>query len=673
MGNRLVKFLTSVLPRHSQYGSAHEDLVEARDEVKLMLVDAGRLLGDVALRIDRLEWDWHNNNHDKEDGEKDGEGRRKRGRRRMMEGQHDYDVDDDDDATSESSSSCSDDDELESIIEGDEEVEDEFHDASEVVDDDAPASSVAAVVAAWEAEIASSPSAFAGGDSPAAPPSTPIASPKTKTQKTTKSILQTPTTKPTLASPRTKNRHRRVKFSPDVKPGKNHPPPLQLSTNVEEDDDDDHEHHHGDDVFAEEFDDRNKSISMDEEEHQTFLQMTQMEFVAGGSFDDGDADGLVVLDRSDNNDRDEQAESADGNDTADLGVTRPLTLKGIAVLTTTPTFGLSDGDNAATDPTDRALSDLTDATQELSVRVRRFETEEVDDAPTDEEHTDDEDPQEVDEFASAPSINDLSRSSILYESDNDDDDDNDNDITLDDDDDDEDLKRYRSNQGSAVEGSSEQLSFVHQVAIQNFHSDFHRSMAAEDDDDVAELRKERPHADDIDSDAADSWAQDGGGDGDDDDDFDTTTASENGDGHHDFGGDGFVRSELGFDGPLPTFPSDGRDPFFLDKEAPWPDQVEEFNPFDAGATHLAGGAKFNRTRTESASGTDADDTAQTMPSSSNSYDHGGDMVSIGSGTGFGEADNSVPSRLDYLESKLRALQQERLSEDHVVGDDEVEV
>ena len=35
--------------------------------------------------------------------------------------------------------------------------------------------------------------------------------------------------------------------------------------------------------------------------------------------------------------------------------------------------------------------------------------------------------------------------------------------------------------------------------------------------------------------------------------------------------------------------------------------------------------------------------------------------------------SSVPDRLDYLESKLRALQQERLSEDHVVGDDEVEV
>ncbi len=57
MGNRLVKFLTAALPRHSQYGSAHQDLVEARDEVKLVLVDAGRMLAEVALYLDRLVWD----------------------------------------------------------------------------------------------------------------------------------------------------------------------------------------------------------------------------------------------------------------------------------------------------------------------------------------------------------------------------------------------------------------------------------------------------------------------------------------------------------------------------------------------------------------------------------------------------------------------------------------
>ena len=168
---------------------------------------------------------------------------------------------------------------------------------------------------------------------------------------------------------------------------------------------------------------------------------------------------------------------------------------------------------------------------------------------------------------------------------------------------------------------------------------------------------------------ADSWAQDG----DDDDDFDTTSASENGDGRHDFGGDDFLQSELGFDGPLPAFPSDGRDPFFLDKEAPWPDQVEEFNPFDGDTSHATDGMKLNRARTESASGTDADETAQTMPSSSNSYDYSGDLPSLSLEPHFTNEDNTVPDRLDYLESKLRALQQERLSEDHVVCEDEAEI
>ena len=200
----------------------------------------------------------------------------------------------------------------------------------------------------------------------------------------------------------------------------------------------------------------------------------------------------------------------------------------------------------------------------------------------------------------------------------------------------------------------------------------------EEDDEDRKSRK----LDGSDSDAADSWAQDGG-DGDDDDDFDTaTTASETGDGPHDFGGDGFLRSELGFDGEsLPTFPSDGRDPFLLHEEAPWPDQVEDFNPFDidikSSHGHVAEDGKANRARTESAaSGTDADETAQTMPSSSNSYEYGvGDVPSIVSGIGLdlNQDASSVPDRLDYLESKLRALQQERLSEDHVVGDDEVEV
>ena len=215
---------------------------------------------------------------------------------------------------------------------------------------------------------------------------------------------------------------------------------------------------------------------------------------------------------------------------------------------------------------------------------------------------------------------------------------------------------------------------MHANAIQNFHSGFHRSMAVEDDADeiMAQRRLFKDCDDHHDSDAADSWAQDGG-DGDDDDDFDTTSASENGDGRHDFGGDGFLQSELGFDGPLPAFPSDGRDPFFLDKEAPWPDRVEEFDPFDVDTSHAAGGVK-NRARAESAaSGTDADETAQTMPSSSNSCDYSGDLPSLRLGTNLTKQDTTVPDKLDYLESKLRALKQERLSEDHVVGDDEVEV
>lgn len=632
-----------------------------------------------------------------------------------------------------SNESCSDDcedSELECIIEeGEDEDEDEGKDEADSVaiqdnrdnQDDTPKRPKQA---AWEADFSSAANAFDGG-----PTGTPFPSPTmsrktnapTKTTKT-KSILQTPTATPT-PTPRKKNRHRRVKFSPDVKPGRNHPPPppLQMASNLvaaEGDNEDD---------YYDEDDDRNTSMSIEDEEHQSFLQMTQMEFVVGGSFDDGDDDGLVVLGSGlsiDETDREETVRGANNGDNAsqeeharrrrkawEIVSLRRNTVSGNTdreEIDPIDDGGINEDDSsidddavlaAATDgiplspvhspsrpvrndtvgQADKALSDLTKATQELSVRVRRFETEEVDDVPTDEEHTDDEGVQHVDEFATAPGINDLSRSSILYESDNNDDDHNGsdngdgsaegqgNDI-----DDPDDLKRYRSNQDATFEGSSERLSFMHAVAIQNFHSDFDRSMAVDDDEDeiIAQRRLHEEHDGGRDSDAADSWAQDGS-DGDDDDDFDTTSASENGDGRHDFGGDGFLQSELGFDGPLPTFPSDGRDPFFLDKEAPWPDQVEEFNPFDVGTSHAADGMKSNRARTESASGTDADDTLQTMPSSSNSYEYSGDLPSLSSGTNFAKQDTS--DRLDYLESKLRALQQERLSEDHIVGDDEVEV
>ena len=725
MGNRLIKFLTSTLPQHSQYGSSHEDLIEARDEVKLVLVDAGRLLGEVALYMDRLEWDRYQNEAEEGGGAVGGNVRRGR-RAGVAESHHDGTAMDEEEG-SDGSESCSDDDEgseLESIIEEDNEDEDET-DSDDDVQDDASKRPEEA----WEADFSSASNAFDGAAAPNETNAQATTSSNTNntttsspTKTKTKSILQTPTATPT-PTPRKKNRHRRVKFSPDVKPGRHHPPPPPIqhaNTLALEDGDDEYYHDEDDD------DERNRSMSLEDEEHQTFLQMTQMEFVVGGSFDDGDDDGLVVLgggqgqNVAEEADGKETSQGVDGDNASREEQTRRRRKAWEIVRSRTSSSKgdreeidpIDDGDDdasidddavlaAATDgiplspvhspsrPTrndtvdqaDKALSDLTKATQALSVRVRRFETEEVDDVPTDEEHTDDEGVQEIDEFATAPDINDISRSSILYESDNDNNDDRDvdngensaegqgNDI-----DDPEDLKRYRSNQDATVEGSTERLSFMHAVAIQNFHSDFHRSMAVEDDEDeiIAQRRLHQDHDDTHDSDAADSWAQDGG-DGDDDDDFDTTSASENGDGRHDFGGDDFLQSELGFDGPLPAFPSDGRDPFFLDKEAPWPDRVEEFNPFDGDTSHATDGMKLNRARTESASGTDADETAQTMPSSSNSYDYSGDLPSLSLGPHFAKQDNTVPDRLDYLESKLRALQQERLSEDHVVGDDEVEV
>lgn len=723
MGNRLIKFLTSTLPQHSQYGSSHEDLIEARDEVKLVLVDAGRLLGDVALYIDRLEWDRYQN-----EAHEEGDGDIARRRRRLGVEKHHDDTQLVDKEGSAGSESCSDDEEdseLESIIEEDNEEEDETDS-----DDDAQEDASKRPEEAWEADFSTTTNAFDGPTTSHENNARPTTNTKNtttcpaKTNKT-KSILQTPTATPT-PTPRKKNRHRRVKFSPDVKPGRHHPSPpsIQHASNLALEDGDDEYYHDEDD------DERNRSMSLEDEEHQTFLQMTQMEFVVGGSFDDGDDDGLVVLDShspnvaeadgketsqevggdnasreeqtrrrrkaweivrsrssSSNGDREEIDPIDDGdfdNDTADDASIDDDAVLAAATdgIPLSPVHSPSRPTrNDTVDQADKALSDLSKATQALSVRVRRFETEEVDDVPTDEEHTDDEGVQEVDEFATAPDINDISRSSILYESDNDNNDERDvddgensaegqgNDI-----DDPEDLKRYRSNQDATVEGSTERLSFMHAVAIQNFHSDFHRSMAVEDDEDeiMARRRLHQDHDDTHDSDAADSWAQDGG-DGDDDDDFDTTSASENGDGRHDFGGDDFLQSELGFDGPLPAFPSDGRDPFFLDKEAPWPDQVEEFNPFDGDTSHATDGMKLNRARTESASGTDADETAQTMPSSSNSYDYSGDLPSLSLEPHFTNEDNTVPDRLDYLESKLRALQQERLSEDHVVCEDEAEI
>ena len=771
MGNRLISFLTTTLPQHSQYTSSHAELMEARDEVKAMLVEAGRLLGEVALYLDRLEWDRYQNTAEDEDGDAVGALRRRRNlgaERRHQEDDENHLEDDEEGSDGTNSESCSDDEEgseLESILEEANEDEDET-DSDVDAQDDRPKRPEEE---SWEADFSSTANAFdLDGPTTCTVPVTP--SPSTPTThsasntatsptKPISSILQTPTATPTPKPPRKKNRHRRVKFSPDVKPGKHHPhpppPAIQHANKLAGDDnvgDEDYEdcedYHHapndeqdgGQDDLA---DERNLSLSIEEEEHRTFLQMTQMEFVDGGSFDDGDANDEDVgededdaIDAGDNAlavpadgdaaGREERttrrrkaweivrARSGTGNDTGngDREEIDPIddgdlddddedddddddaSIDDDAVLAAaTDGIPLSPVHSPSrptrrhdtVDQVDQALSDLTKATEALSVRVRRFETEEVDDVPTDEEHTDDEGAANDvdDEFATAPGINDLSRSSILYESDNETREDDHSDGSTEgqghDIEDPEDLKRYRSNQDAASEGSSspisERLSFMHAVAIQNFHSDFHRSMAVEDDEDeiMAQRRLHEDHDDDHDSDAADSWAQDGG-DGDDDDDFDTTSASENGDGRHDFGGDGFLQSELGFDGPLPAFPSDGRDPFFLDKEAPWPDRVEEFDPFDVDTSHAADGSKTNRARAESgASGTDADETAQTMPSSSNSYDYSGDLPSLRLGTNLAKQDTTVPDKLDYLESKLRALKQERLSEDHVVGDDEVEV
>ena len=695
MGNRLISFLTTTLPQHSQYTSSHQELMEARDEVKLMLVEAGRLLGEVALWIDRLEWDRYQNTAEDEDG---GALRR---RRNLGVANHRGDEDEvhleDDEEGSDgtNSESCSDDEEevseLESILEEANEDEDET-DSDVDAQDDRQKRLNEEEEEEWEADFSSTANAFDFDDPttctvpvPSSPTSPITNNHNDTTASPTKpiaSILQTPTATPTPKPPRKKNRHRRVKFSPDVKPGKHHPQPpppaiqhgsdLAGDDNVGDEDYEDYEdYHHAHDDEQDDQDDlddeRNLSLSIEEEEHRTFLQMTQMEFVDGGSFDDGDANdedvgededdaidagdnALAVPVDGDTAGREERtrrrrkaweivrARSGTGNDTGngDREEMDPIddgdlddddedednddaSIDDDAVLAAaTNGIPLSPVHSPSrptrrhdtVDQVDQALFDLTKATEALSVRVRRFETEEVDDVPTDEEHTDDEGAANDvdDEFATAPGINDLSRSSILYESDND------NNETRDDDhgdgstegqghdiEDPEDLKRYRSNQDSASEGSSspisERLSFMHAVAIQNFYSDFHRSMAVEDDGDeiMAQRRLHEDHDDDHDSDAADSWAQDGG-DGDDDDDFDTTSASENGDGRHDFGGDGFLQSELGFDGPLPAFPSDGRDPFFLDKEAPWPDRVEEFDPFDVDSSLAKDGMEMNWAR-----------------------------------------------------------------------------
>mmetsp|Transcript_3208 Transcript_3208/g.6947 ORF Transcript_3208/g.6947 Transcript_3208/m.6947 type:complete len:775 (+) Transcript_3208:503-2827(+) len=664
MGNRLIKFLTSVLPQHSQYGSNHEDLVEARDEVKLVLVEAGRMLSEVALYIDRLEFDREQNGH--YDGH----------------GSEEEDEDDDDDDEEEHS--------LEDIIE-EEDQDDAPHPPPP------PRSS-----AAWEAVFAPLGASARSRPLPQSPPSSSSEATTTTSNTTTPTrrkkntmmaaaaampLAQTPppilqsTTTP-AGTPRKKNRNdRRVTFSPDVKPGR-HEAPSYVDTSS------------------------SLSISIDEtldEEHDTFLQLTQMEFGAsaagggGGSFDDevdleDDPDAAAVIISSsdtvrvlDSVERErspplpEEGEEEEPGDSSNEFSTLSIDDSAVVAAATdgmgssmersADTTGSSvSGSTAATtrqdliNRTDEALTDLTKATQALSVRVRRYETEEVDDVPTDEEHSDVEDGNgdssgtgnrrgknvdSDDEFAQAP-VNDVSRSAEVDGSDED----------------------------ESSDPDDARLTFIQRIALENFSSDFD---AMHDEDAAVVSSGDRD--DDADSDAVDSWAQDGDGDG--DDDFDSaTTNSETGD-RHDFGGDGFLHSELGFDGPLPTFPTDGRDPFLMDKDAPWPDDSEGFDfsahkfgldavppppppPADSSpSSGIIGATKrapSNDDLQATGSGTDADETAPTLPSSGGSYEFHGEVMSVGSAAAASASardESMMTDRLDYLESKIQALQHNR--------------
>ena len=115
-GNRLIKFLTAVLPLHPQYHSSHEDLVEAREECQLMLADVGRLLATVALFIDRRCHGVGVQRVISEEG-----------------GLEDDSCSSDGEDSSCGSSSEEEGSELESIIEGDEEDEEEEEDGHSIV------------------------------------------------------------------------------------------------------------------------------------------------------------------------------------------------------------------------------------------------------------------------------------------------------------------------------------------------------------------------------------------------------------------------------------------------------------------------------------------------------------------------------------------------------------
>ena len=424
MGNRLVRFISTALPRHSQYRSDYPDLIQAKDDVMAERAEAESLIQNIALIIDELEYD----------------------RAMVVKAQAQAQRAGGRTAPQQLGQKCWGEDECDGLSGGNMKIGE--GEAAQL----AEAKKEGGVSVPPGPRGSSSPPPFrrrvqvlrrtrrrrnrrwaenenpnkierqqkeedlpSGAEgvgaigclsplSPAPPPSPPLVetSPVSPHKPLPAPIL--------LNSPRHTPRNpppgsfpigggggrRRVRWSPDVKPGSLEGLDLSVGSgrsvvaNPGVEDVGDESEPFLDVGSGGENNGRHIVSDLEEDEHETFLQMTSMEFMAD-SLDE------------------------------DNGGTTPL------------------------DQAERALDDLGHLTQALSLRVRSCETAEVDDTPTDEE-IGDKDPVKKDVSVSASTLDNL-------------------DLELGDD-------QSSEDGGDDTTDISEPLSFVQKVAIENFTSDF---------------------------------------------------------------------------------------------------------------------------------------------------------------------------------------------------------